>query len=181
MPAPFDRLGDAFEAFAEGFGGSGNEESGQGLSRDTAFLLGPVVQLAINIDNIVDAIDQQAEPVPVLRGVTSLLSTVLRGVGETLEQVAVLDSSGGTDALVGSINEALNTLVLEVLLLEDAPDSINQNATLPTNFLSDALQTVLREVTEQLDRTLLQTVDNLLGRLLAPITGLIRGLLDSLF
>ena len=181
LPAPFDRLGDAFEAFAEGFGGSGNEESGQGLSRDTAFLLGPVVQLAINIDNIVDAIDQQAEPVPVLRGVTSLLSTVLRGVGETLEQVAVLDSSGGTDALVGSINEALNTLVLEVLLLEEAPDSINQNATLPTNFLSDALQTVLREVTEQLDRTLLQTVDNLLGRLLAPITGLIRGLLDSLF
>ena len=181
LPAPFDRLGDAFDAFSDGFGGVGNNDSGQGLSQDTAFLLGPVVQLAINIDNILDAVDQQAEPVPVLRGVTGLLSTVLRGVGGTLEQVAALDSSGGTDALVGSVNEALNTLVLEVLLLENAPESINQNATLPANFLSDILLTALREVTEQLDRTVLGVVDGLLGRLLSPVTGLLEGILDRLF
>jgi len=181
LPAPFDRLGDAFDGFADGFGATGSEDSGQGLSQDTAFLLGPVVQLAMNIDNILDAVDQQAEPVPVLRGVTSLLSTVLRGVGGTLEQVAALDSSGGTDALVGSINEALNILVLQVLLLEEAPDSINQNATLPANFLSDVLLTAVREVTEQLDRTVLDAVDGLLGSLISPLTGVLESILDRIF
>jgi len=181
LPAPFDRLGSAFEAFALGFGGEGDESSGQGLSEDTAFLLGPVVQLVINLENILDAVDQQAEPVPVLRGVTSLLATTLRGVGGTLEEVSKLDSSAASDALIGSINSALNTLVLEVLLLEEAPDPINQNATLPTNFLSDALATVAREVTEQLDRNALTTADSLLGRLLSPITGAITGLIDRLF
>lgn len=181
LPAPFDRLGAAFEAFALGFGGEGDASSGQGLSEDTAFLLGPVVQLVINLENILDAVDQQAEPAPVLRGVTSLLATALRGVGGTLEEVSKLDSSNASDALIGSINAALNTLVLEVLLLEEAPDPINQNATLPTNFLSDALATVVREVTEQLDRNALTTADSLLGRLLSPITGAIAGLIDRLF
>ena len=181
LPAPFDRLGAAFEAFGAGFGGEGGEHSGQGLSQDTAFLLGPVVQLVINLENILDATDQQAEPVPVLSGVTSLLATTLRGVGGTLEQVAALDSSAASDALIGAINSALNTLVLEVLLLEQAPEPINQNATLPTNFLSDALATVMREVTEQLDRHVLTTADGLLGRLLSPITGAITSLIDRLF
>jgi hypothetical protein len=181
LPAPFDRLGAAFEAFALGFGGEGDASSGQGLSEDTAFLLGPVVQLVINLENILDAVDQQAEPAPVLRGVTSLLATTLRGVGGTLEEVSKLDSSAASDALIGSINAALNTLVLEVLLLEEAPEPINQNATLPTNFLSDALATVVREVTEQLDRNALTTADSLLGRLLSPITGAITGLIGRFF
>jgi hypothetical protein len=176
LPAPFDRLGAAL-----GFGGEGDASSGQGLSEDTAFLLGPVVQLVINLENILDAVDQQAEPAPVLRGVTSLLATTLRGVGGTLEEVSKLDSSAASDALIGSINAALNTLVLEVLLLEEAPEPINQNATLPTNFLSDALATVVREVTEQLDRNALTTADSLLGRLLSPITGAITGLIGRFF
>ncbi|OZC35198.1 metallophosphoesterase-like protein [Marinobacter vinifirmus] len=181
LPAPFDQLGDAFTVFAEGFGSEASEGSGQGLSQDTAFLLGPVVQLTINLDNILDGIDAQAQPVPVLRGVTSLLVTTLRGVSGTLEQVSRLDSSAGSDELIGAINQALNTLVDEVLLLEQAPQPIGQYANLPADFLSDGLKTVLNEVTEQLDRTVLGTVDGLLGRLLAPITGLITGLLDRLF
>jgi len=116
-----------------------------------------------------------------LRGVTSLLVTTLRGVSGTLEQVSRLDSSAGSDELIGAINQALNTLVDEVLLLEQAPQPIGQYANLPADFLSDGLKTVLNEVTEQLDRTVLGTVDGLLGRLLAPITGLITGLLDRLF
>ncbi|KPQ28487.1 MAG: hypothetical protein HLUCCX14_10125 [Marinobacter excellens HL-55] len=181
LPAPFDRLEDAFDAFAIGFGGSGGESSGEGLSEDIAFIVGPVVQLVINLDNILDAVDRQAKPVPVLRGVTSILATTLRGVGGTLEQVTLLDSSNATDGLVGAVNSALNSIVLEVLLLEQAPDNIGENAVILPNLLSDGLATVTREVTEQLDRNVLDPADSLLGGLLGPITGSIRDLISRLF
>ncbi|WP_290524066.1 metallophosphoesterase [Alcanivorax sp.] len=177
LPAPFDQLGGAFEAFAGGFG-NGGIEAGEGNTRaDIAFIAAPLVELARNLDNIVDGIDEQVpDEVPVIAGLTKVLSTVTLGLANTLEQLVLLDTSATGEQLIGTVAATLQALVGDVLLLNQIPGA-EDYVTLPGDALSSALLVVVREVTEQLDERVLNPLDPLLN-LLSPITGLVAGLLD---
>ena len=170
----FDQLGGAFQALSEGFGNSADfEGESSGTLQDVAFLAGPLVQLARNLDNIVDGVDEQTPDVPVLSGLTKVLSSVSLGLANTLEQLVLLDTSATGEQLVGTIQLVLEQVVNDVLWLE----SVDQ-ATLPGNLVSTALAFLTREVTEQLDRGL-SPLSGLLD-LLSPVTNLLSGLLGFL-
>ena len=146
---------------------------------DVAFIAAPLVELARNLDNIVDGIEEQVpEDVPVIAGLTSVLSTVTLGLANTLEQLVLLDTSATGEQLVGTVQATLEQLVIDVLWLNQIPGA-EDYATLPGDGLSTLLLFAIREVTEQLDERLLNPLDPLLD-LLSPITGLLVGLLDLL-
>ncbi|MZR62539.1 metallophosphoesterase [Alcanivorax sp. DP30] len=177
LPEPFNQLGDAFDAFADGFG-NGGIGAGQGdTTADIAFIAAPLVALARNLDNIVDGIEEQVpEEVPVFAGLTTVLSTVTLGLANTLEQLVLLDTSATGEQLVGTVAATLQALVGDVLLLNQIPGA-EDYVTLPGDALSSTLLVVVREVTQQLDERVLSPLDPLLD-LLSPITGLLAGLLD---
>ncbi len=172
LPAPFDQLGGAFEALSAGLGNGADFER-TGTLEDVAFLAGPLVQLARNLENIVDGIDEQTPDVPVLSGLTKVLATVSLGVANSLEQLVLLDTSATGEQLVGTIQQTLEQVVDDVLWLESV-----DGATLPGDALSSVLATLVREITAQLDRAL-GPLGGLLD-LLSPITNLLTGLLDFL-
>lgn len=178
LPEPFNQLGDAFDAFAAGFG-NGGIDAGQGdTTADIAFIAAPLVELARNLDNIVDGVEEQVpEEVPVIAGLTTVLSTVTLGLANTLEQLVSLDTSATGEQLVGTVAATLEALVEDVLWLNQIPGA-EDYATLPGDGLSSILLVVVREVTEQLDERVLSPLDPLLD-LLSPITGLLTGLLDG--
>lgn len=179
LPEPFNQLGGAFDAFAAGFGNGGFEPGEGDTTADIAFIAAPLVELARNLDNIVDGIDEQVpEDVPVLAGLTSVLSTVTLGLANTLEQLVLLDTSATGEQLIGTVAATLEQLVEDVLWLNQIPGA-EDFATLPGDGLSSLLLIVVREVTEQLDERVLNPLDPLLD-LLSPITGLLVGLLDLL-
>ncbi|UWN49448.1 hypothetical protein ASALC70_01660 [Alcanivorax sp. ALC70] len=125
LPAPFDQLGGAFEALSAGLGNGADFER-TGTLEDVAFLAGPLVQLARNLENIVDGIDEQTPDVPVLSGLTKVLATVSLGVANSLEQLVLLDTSATGEQLVGTIQQTLEQVVDDVLWLESV-----DGATLP--------------------------------------------------
>jgi len=174
LPAPFDQLGGAFEALSQGLGnGADFEGESSGTLEDVAFLAGPLVQLARNLDNIIDGVDEQTPDVPVLSGLTKILSSVSLGLANTLEQLVLLDTSATGEQLVGTIQVVLEQVVNDVLWLE----SVDQ-ATLPGNAISSVLATLTREITAQLDQAL-SPLGGLLD-LLSPVTNLLAGLLGFL-
>lgn len=174
LPAPFDQLGGAFQALSDGLGnGADFEGESSGTLQDVAFLAGPLVQLARNLDNIVDGVNEQTPDVPVLSGLTKVLSSVSLGLANTLEQLVLLDTSATGEQLVGTIQVVLEQVVNDVLWLE----SVDQ-ATLPGNAISSVLATLTREITAQLDRAL-SPLGGLLD-LLSPVTNLLAGLLGFL-
>ncbi len=174
LPAPFDQLGGAFQALSEGLGnGADFEGEATGTLEDVAFIAGPLVQLARNLDNIVDGVNEQTPDVPVLSGLTRVLSSVSLGLANTLEQLVLLDTSATGEQLVGTIQLVLEQVVNDVLWLE----SVDQ-ATLPGDAISSVLATLTREITAQLDRAL-SPLGGLLD-LLAPVTNLLAGLLGLL-
>ncbi|MCK0153555.1 metallophosphoesterase [Alcanivorax sp. S6407] len=177
LPEPFNQLGEAFDAFAGGFGNGGIEPGEGDTTADIAFIAAPLVELARNLDNIVDGIEEQVPPeVPVFAGLTTVLSTVTLGLANTLEQLVLLDTSATGEQLIGTVQATLEQLVEDVLWLNQIPGA-EEYATLPGDGLSTLLLLVVREVTEQLDESLLNPLDPLLD-LLSPITGLLVGLLD---
>lgn len=178
LPAPFDQLDNAFDAFARGVGVGGSQPDGD-ASEDIAFLAGPLLQLARNLENIVDGVDEQTGAVPVLSGLTGALAAVTRGSAHALERLVNLDSSGAGEAVAGHINEALTAVAEDMLMLNEAPAPVGDNATLPGDALSDALLTITREITWQLDNRLLSSLDAFLD-ILAPVTRALTGLLDDL-
>ena len=174
LPAPFDQLGGAFQALSDGLGnGADFEGESSGTLQDVAFLAGPLVQLARNLDNIVDGVNEQTPDVPVLSGLTKVLSSVSLGLANTLEQLVLLDTSATGEQLVGTIQVVLEQVVNDVLWLE----SVDQ-ATLPGNAISSVLATLTREITAQLYRAL-SPLGGLLD-LLSPVTNLLAGLLGFL-
>lgn len=174
LPAPFDQLEGAFQAFSAGLGnGADFEGEPTGTLDDVAFLAGPLVQLARNLDNIVDGVNEQTPDVPVLSGLTKVLSSVSLGLANTLEQLVLLDTSATGEQLVGTIQVVLEQVVNDVLWLE----SVDQ-ATLPGNAISSVLATLTREITAQLDRAL-SPLGGLLD-LLSPVTNLLADLLGFL-
>ncbi|EKF76086.1 metallophosphoesterase-like protein [Alcanivorax hongdengensis A-11-3] len=178
LPAPFDQLGGAFEALAQGFG-NGNTEAGGSTVDDVAFIAGPLVELSRNLNNILDGIEEQVPAeVPVFAGLTSVLSTVSLGLANTLEQVVLLDTSATGEELVGTVQATLENVVNDVLWLNRIPGA-EDYTTLPGDALSSVLLTVVREVTEQLDERLLSPLAPLLN-LLSPLTNLLKGLLGNL-
>ncbi|MEC7546577.1 MAG: metallophosphoesterase [Pseudomonadota bacterium] len=177
LPAPFDQLGSAFNGFAEGVGGT---ESPQGIEQDISLLLGPLVQLTFNLNNILDAVADGTESLPLLGGVTEVLSTITFGVSQVLSEVSTLKPGNGVEALVGSINSAFDIIVLKVLLLEQAPSPIAENAVLPGNLLSDVLQNATRDIGYQLDVRVLPTISTLASQLFGKLTNAVSSLLDGI-
>ncbi|MED5390014.1 MAG: metallophosphoesterase, partial [Pseudomonadota bacterium] len=175
LPAPFDQLGGAFEALADGFGNGGSDAGEGSTVDDIAFIAGPLVELSRNLNNILDGLEEQVPgDVPVFAGLTSVLSTVSLGLANTLEQLVLLDTSATGEQLVGTVQQVLENLVNDVLWLNQIPGA-EDYATLPGDALSSTLLTVVREVTEQLDARLLSPLDPLLD-LLSPLTNLLAGL-----
>ncbi|MDX1804417.1 MAG: metallophosphoesterase [Alcanivorax sp.] len=178
LPAPFDQLDDAFHALAQGFGNGNTGASGSTVD-DVAFIAGPLVELSRNLNNILDGIDQQVPPdVPVLAGLTSVLSTVSLGLSNSLQQIVLLDSSATGEELVGTLAATLQEVSRDVLWLNQIPGA-GDYATLPGDALSATLLTVVREVTQQLDDRLLSPLTPLLD-LLSPLTDLLKALLANL-
>lgn len=177
LPAPFDQLGSALNGFADGVGGS---ESPQGIEQDIALLLGPLVQLTFNLNNILDAVADGTESLQLLGGVTEVLSTITFGASQVLSEVSTLKPGNGVEALIGSINSAFDIIVLKVLLLEQAPSPIAENAVLPGNLLSDVLQSATRDIGYQLDVRVLPTISTLAGQLFGKLTKAVSSLLDGL-
>ena len=164
---------------ADGFGNAGVAPGEGGTVDDIAFIAGPLVALARNLNNILDGIEEQVPgEVPVLAGLTSVLSTVSLGLANTLEQLVMLDTSATGEQLVGTVHATLESLVTDVLWLNQIPEA-GDYATLPGDALSSTLLTVVREVTEQLDERVLGPLGPLLD-LLSPITNLLAGLFDGL-
>ena len=177
LPAPFDQLGGAFASLADGFGNAGVAPGEGSTVDDIAFIAGPLVALARNLNNILDGIEEQVPgEVPVLAGLTPVLSTVSLGLANTLEQLVMLDTSATGEQLVGTVHATLESLVTDVLWLNQIPGA-GDYATLPGDALSSTLLTVVREVTEQLDERVLGPLGPLLD-LLSPITNLLAGLFD---
>jgi hypothetical protein len=137
------------------------------------------VQLARNLENIIDGVDEQTGEVPVIAGLTHALASVARGTALALEDLSQLDSSGAGEAVIGHINQALTAVAEDMLSLNQAPAPVGDNATLPGDALSDALLTVTRETTAQLDNRLLAPLDGLRD-VLAPVTGALADLLEAL-
>ena len=178
LPAPFDQLGSAFDALADGFGGDGSDAGDGSTVEDIAFIAGPLVALSRNLNNILDGIEEQVPAeVPVFAGLTSVLSTVSLGLANTLEQLVLLDTSATGEQLVGTVQQTLENLVNDVLWLNQIPGA-EEYTTLPGDALSSGLLIVVREVTEQLDERLLSPLAPLLD-LLSPVTDLLAGLLDG--
>lgn len=180
LPEPLNQLDGAFAAFADGVGAAevGDETSGD-ASQDVAFIVGPLVQLARNLNNIADAIEEVTDEVIVLNGITHALSSLSLGTAYALEDLARLDSSGAGEALIGHVNEALTAIAEDMLLLNQGPDPIADNATLPGDFLSDALIGISREITEQLDTQAMPLLENVLD-LFSPLTQILASLLNPL-
>ncbi|MCG8394300.1 MAG: metallophosphoesterase-like protein, partial [Pseudomonadales bacterium] len=177
LPEPFNQLGGAFDALADGFGNAGADAGEGSTAEDIAFIAGPLVALSRNLNNILDGIEEQVPgEVPVFAGLTSVLSTVSLGLANTLEQLVLLDTSATGEQLVGTVQATLENLVNDVLWLNQIPGA-GDYTTLPGDALSSVLLTVVREVTEQLDERLLSPLSPLLD-LLSPVTNLLKGLLD---
>lgn len=181
LPAPFDQLGDAFDALAAGVGNQGGEgaEGDADVGADVAFIAGPLVSFARNLHNIVDGVEEQVpEGTPVLSGLSAVLATTSLGLANTLEQLVLLESSAGGEQLIGTLRFALEQLVVDTLWLDQVP-GLGGSATLPGDGISTLTLLAVREVTEQLDQRLLDGLPEWLSPL-APLTQALRGLLAGL-
>lgn len=174
LPAPFDQLDDAFEAFAGGAFMLSEEEASSGTD-DIGYIAAPLVSLAANLANIVDALHEQTTSVPVVRGVTGLLAALVVGVSDTLGYLVTLDVNDSQEALIGGIDRGLKRLVAEIEVLQTAPQPI-PNAV--AGLAPDVLATIIREVAEQLDRRATGPLSEIIDIALTPFTNIIRNLID---
>jgi hypothetical protein len=174
LSAPFDQLDDAFAAFAAGMG---NGEAQGDTSADLAFLVGPLVQLAANLDNIVDAVEEEGRPYPVLSTATASLSALSRGFALSLEALVRLEASESSELFVGAVRASLLSVADATAPLQQAP--LDDGVMLLADGAPDLLLTAAREVTEQLDQQLLAPADTWLDSL-SFVTGMLVGWFEGL-
>lgn len=174
LPAPFDQVDDAFAAFAEGMG---NGERAGDASADLAFLVGPLVQLAANLDNIVDAVEQEGQPYPLLSSATSALSALSRGFALSLDALVRLQASESTAIFVGAVRESL--LAVSAAAQPLSQPQLDEALVVVADGFPDLLLTAAREATEQLDSRLLEPGDGWLDRL-AFFTGMVVSWFEAL-
>lgn len=175
LPAPFNQLGAAFDGLAQGVGGIDQDGSS---NDDLVVLAGPLLQLARNIENLMEGLSVQTQEVPVLAGITRVIGSVSQGLALSLAEAVNLDSSAAVAALIGQIQNALDAVASDVLLLDMFAEDQVATAQLPGKALSTGLLLISREIAAQLDLFVLSPLDELL-KLLSPITGALRGLLPQ--
>lgn len=165
LPAPFDQLPDLLDQFRSG--DSGSDQPG-----DLRALTDAIQALAMNIQGLVDAIEEESGMVPVIGGSFALLSELLWDVGRTLEAAGNTDTSEVGQVLVSTVNDLLNNLLLNVIPIEQfAPAEVTDAIKLGPNFLGSGLLVVVQEVTAHLDNTLvaaLSPVITILDSLVLP-------------
>ncbi|MDD9892209.1 MAG: metallophosphoesterase [Gammaproteobacteria bacterium] len=165
LPPPFDQLSAVFEQFGDATGGF------TGDSGDLSLLVTPLVQLARNLENIADAGDQLAQPVPVINGVTGLLAGALLNTSNVLVAAGTADTSNIGDQVTATVRTLLDDLATGVIPIEQfAPPEITEAAQLPGAFISSGLHTVNTEILTHLDQLVAEPV---LGALLGALEGLL--------
>ncbi|GAB3371752.1 metallophosphoesterase [Spongiibacter taiwanensis] len=170
IPAPFDQLAAALDEVLES---SGDSESG-----DLSQLTAPLNALVLNLHNVVDAIEEEGQVVPVVGPALSMLSELVFDVTRLIDAVGNVDSSEVGQVLVSTIDDLLANLLLKVVPIEDnAPGEVSETIGLGPQFISSGLLAVVREVTFILDGTVLSALQGLLG-LLPP--DLVDSLVDGL-
>ncbi|QQD19106.1 metallophosphoesterase [Spongiibacter nanhainus] len=165
LPAPFDQLGGIFENFPPDLGG-GDDSPEANLRKLTDALNA----LALNIQGVVDAVEEEGGSVPMVGGALSLLSELLFDVTRTVDAVGNVSVSEVGQVLVSTIDDLLSNLLLKVIPIEEfAPQEVTDAIGLGPAFFSSVLLAVTREVGYLLDNNLIPP--------LAPIFGALDSLL----
>jgi hypothetical protein len=175
LPAPLDQLEGIFANFGSG---DGETEAEPG---DLTAVTDAVNALALNIQNVVDAIEEETGMVPVLGGAFSLLSELLFDVSRVVDSVGHTDTSELGQVLTSTVDDLLNNLLVKVIPIQEyAPAEVTDAIGMGPAFLSSTLLAVVREVTYQLDNTLiaaLAPVINILDSvILTPLLDALAGL-----
>ncbi|MBO6754626.1 MAG: metallophosphoesterase, partial [Spongiibacter sp.] len=165
LPAPFDQLGGILDEFRASVPSADDQGSGEG-SADLRSLTDPVKALAMNIQGLVDAIEEETGVVPVVGGSFALLSELLFDVGRTLDAVGNASTAELGQVLVSLVEDLLNNILVGIIPIEQfAPAEVTNAIGLGPKFLSSVLLAVVREVTFVLDNTLLALLAPLIGAL----------------
>ncbi|MBM7424912.1 metallophosphoesterase [Spongiibacter marinus] len=176
LPAPFDQLAPALDAFK-----AANNQGGEQQAADLRSLTDPLRGLAGNIQGIVDAIEEEAGIVPVVGGSFALLSELLLDVGRSIDAIGNVSVSELGQVLSSTVEDLLNNILVGVIPIEQfAPAEVTQAIGLGPAFLSSALLAVTRELGFHIDNLLLSQLDPLIGALdqllLRPLFDALAGL-----
>ena len=176
LPAPFDQLAPALDAFK-----AANNQDGEQPPADLRSLTDPLRGLAGNIQGIVDAIEEEAGIVPVVGGSFALLSELLLDVGRSIDAIGNASVSELGQVLSYTVEDLLNNILVGVIPIEQfAPAEVTQAIGLGPAFLSSALLAVTRELGFHIDNLLLSQLDPLIGALdqllLRPLFDALAGL-----
>ena len=177
LPAPLDQLSAALEQFSAEAPSAddGNADDGASASADLRGLTDPLRNLAANIQNIVDGIDEEGGSVPVAGAALSLLSELLFDVTRLIDATGNVDSGEMAQILVSTTDDLLANILLNVVPIEEyAPAEVSDAIGLGPKFLGTALLLVSQEVAYHLDTKVLPLILQGLGML--PLSAL-----DSLF
>ena len=177
LPAPLDQLSAALEQFSAEAPSAddGNADDGASASADLRGLTDPLRNLAANIQNIVDGIDEEGGSVPVAGAALSLLSELLFDVTRLIDATGNVDSGEMVQVLVSTTDDLLANILLNVVPIEEyAPAEMSDAIGLGPKFLGTALLLVSQEVAYHLDTKVLPSILQGLGML--PLSAL-----DSLF
>jgi hypothetical protein len=156
-------LPQLFSRYRQGLLATTSSQTG-GLARAIA----PVIQLVRNIENIVDAIEEETDPIPVLDPALAMVSQLLLDVTDVLAATAATNTSALSQELAATVDNLLRHLLLRVIPVEQAaPAEVTQALGLVPSFLGSVLLLVLQEPSYLLDPLLL------------PILEPVNGLLDA--
>lgn len=163
----YETLPELFHQYRSGMLAMNEEDSGNGLAR----LLAPVIQLVRNIENIVDALEEETDPIPVVNPTLGMVAKLLLDVTDILVAAGQPGTSGVSQEVAASVDNLLRGLLLRVIPIEDnAPPEVVAAAGLIPSFLGTALLLVLQEVSYILDPLLLPIIE--------PISGLLDAILS---
>lgn len=175
LPAPLDQLSAALEQFSAEAPSADDGNADDGASADLRGLTDPLRNLAANIQNIVDGIDEEGGSVPVAGAALSLLSELLFDVTRLIDATGNVDSGEMVQVLVSTTDDLLANILLNVVPIEEyAPAEMSDAIGLGPKFLGTALLLVSQEVAYHLDTKVLPSILQGLGML--PLSAL-----DSLF
>ncbi len=175
LPAPLDQLSAALEQFSAEAPSADDGNADDGASADLRGLTDPLRNLAANIQNIVDGIDEESGSVPVAGAALSLLSELLFDVTRLIDATGNVDSGEMAQVLVSTTDDLLANILLNVVPIEEyAPAEVSDAIGLGPKFLGTALLLVSQEVAYHLDTKVLPSILQGLGML--PLSAL-----DSLF
>jgi hypothetical protein len=172
LPAPLDQLSAALEQFSAEAPSA--DDGDEGASADLRSLTDPLRNLAANIQNIVDGIDEEGGSVPVAGAALSLLSELLYDVTRLIDATGNVDSGEMAQVLVSTTDDLLANVLLNVVPIEEyAPAEVSDAIGLGPKFLGTALLLVSQEVAYHLDTTVLPPILEGLGMLpLSALDGL---------